>query len=128
MAAGLTIQPSGTEVKALYSVLTIERPRGRGTVPIAILLVDVRGDNLYASFRRDLASLAEDEELDVLEGMEEDILTRAREQGACRLLAWFVDTLSGYVRITDPCPVSVDGNWKGTLDRLFEDHVDQEPG
>ena len=115
--------PRASETSARYSVLTIESLRGRGTVPIAVLLLDSALDELYIRFREDLADIADAEELDVLEGMADSIIARARDEGATRLFDSFLDTLSGYLRIEDPHPLPVPADWKQAVDRLFEENV-----
>ena len=84
---------------AQYSVLSIQRLRGRGSVPIGVILLDPAKDMLWGRFREDLAEIADEDELDVLEGMADMIATRAREEGATRLFHGLLDTLSNYVRI-----------------------------
>jgi hypothetical protein len=107
----------------MFSVLEIERLHKKGRIPIAVLVLDVEADELYARFRDDLADIADDDALDVLEGMEQTIVARAREEGACLLFEWFADTLSGYVRMTEPRALPVPVNWKLAADGLFVEHV-----
>jgi hypothetical protein len=123
----MTVQPKinrrAPKNNALYSVLSIERLQGRGSVPIAVLLLDIVDDKLYMKFRDDLADVADTEELGVLEGMADTIMTRARDEGATRLFDWFRDTLSGYVRMDEPRAVPIATNWKEAIDRLFTENV-----
>ena len=114
---------AAAKINALYSVLTIERLHGRGSVPIAILLLDSVEDRLYARFRDDLAGIADDEATEVLEGMEEAIMTRAKEEGASRLWNWFSETLSGTIRMGEPEDLPAPEDWKAAIDVLFERHV-----
>jgi hypothetical protein len=122
-AAESNAQRSAPDAGAIFSVLEIERLHNRGRVPIAVLVLDVEADELYARFRDDLADIADEEALEVLEGMEQMIVARAREEGACRLFEWFADTLSGYVRMREPCVLPVPINWKSAADGLFVEHV-----
>ncbi len=114
-----------TDLKPLYSILTADRLHGKGTVPIAVLILDGAQDRLYARFRDDLAEIADEEALDVLEGMEGAIMDRASEEGATRLWAWFSDTLSGVVRMGEPQSLATPDDWKTEIDRLFDEHVKQ---
>ena len=125
MATDLKPQYAAAASSALYSVLTAERLHGKGSVPIAVLILDGAQDRLYARFRDDLAEIADEEALDVLEGMEGAILERASEEGAIRLWAWFSETLSGAVRMGEPHSLATPEDWKLTLDRLFDEHVKQ---
>ena len=112
-----------TDPNPLYSILTAERLHGKGSVPIAVLILDSARDRLYARFRDDLAEIADEESLDVLEGMEDAIMDRASEEGAIRLWAWFSDTLSGVVRMGEPHRLAPPDDWKIAIDRLFDEHV-----
>jgi hypothetical protein len=116
-------QPTVSVIPALYSVLAIERLAGKGSIPIAVLLVDVAEDKLYIRFRDDLADVADAEALDVLDGMADAIMARARDEGAVRLFGWFLDTLSGYVRLEEPRALPAPVNWLEAADRLFNDNV-----
>lgn len=108
---------------AIFSVLEIARLHNRGRVPIAVLVLNVEADELYVRFRDDLADIADDDTLDVLQGIEQTIVDRAREEGAGRLFKWFSDTLSGYVRMSQSRALPVPVNWKSAVDALFVEHV-----
>jgi hypothetical protein len=125
MATDLKPQFAAAGSGALYSILTAERLHGKGSVPIAVLILDQAQDRLYARFRDDLAEIADEEALDVLEGMEGAIMDRASEEGAIRLWAWFSDTLSGVVRMGEPHSMATPDDWKIAIDRLFDEHVKQ---
>ncbi len=74
-------------------------------------------------FREDLADVADEEALDVLDGLAETIMARAVDEGAAQLFHSLLGTLSGYVRIEDPRPLTVSSDWKGAVDRLFDENV-----
>jgi hypothetical protein len=114
-----------TDLKPLYSILTADRLHGKGSVPIAVLILDSAQDRLYARFRDDLAEITDEDSLDVLEGMEDAIMDRASEEGAIRLWAWFSDTLSGVIRMGEPQSLATPDDWKIAIDRLFEEYVKQ---
>jgi hypothetical protein len=115
-------RPAEAGAEALYSVLAIEKLRG-GKVPIGVILLDPAQDRLYMRFRDNLADVADEEALDVLNGMADTIMARALDEGATRLFHSLLDTLSGYVRIEDPRPLNVPSNWKDAVDRLFDQNV-----
>jgi hypothetical protein len=123
MTTGSKTRRKPPETSARYSVLTIERLQGLGPLPIAVLLLDSYHDELYIRFREDLADVAEAEELDVLEGMADTIMARAHDEGATQLFDWFLETLSGYVRIEDPHALPVPADWKRAVDLLFDENV-----
>ncbi len=94
-----------------------------GTLPIGIILLDSKQDRLYLRLRDDLAEFADEEALEVLEGLAEATMLRAAEEGATRLFNSLLDSLSGYVRIGDPRPLKVSSNWALAIGRLFEENV-----
>jgi len=112
--------PAGSGAEALYSVLAIEQLHARGTVPIGVILLDAAQDQLYIRFRDDLADVADEEALEVLDGIADAIMARVLTEGATRLFNYLLDTLSGYVRIEEPRPLTAPANWKETVDRLFD--------
>jgi hypothetical protein len=123
MTIGTTVRQAQPGKKAVYSVLKIERLRGAGTVPIAILLLDSAEDRLYMRFRDDLAEVADESELDVLELMPEMILQLSREEGGVKLFEKFADTLSGYVQMDEPRSLAYPHDWKHATDTLFTENV-----
>jgi SOS-response transcriptional repressor LexA len=104
-----------------YCLVQAELP-GQGLVNIGVLLEDPENDTLHLRFRRDLATLAEDQDLDVLEALAEDLAAKASEMGAEKLLEYLESTLSGSIRITDREEVLVD-NFTRALDRLYRKNV-----
>jgi hypothetical protein len=123
MAVASKTQRAVSEASALYSVLAIERLKGRVSVPIAVLLLNIAEDKLYVRFRDDMAEVADADALDVLEGLAEAIVARVRDEGAASLFRWFLDTLSGYVRMEEPRALPPPENWREATDRLFNENV-----
>jgi len=108
--------------RAAYSVLSA-RLTGGGSVPIAVLLLDVAQDQLLFRFRDDLDTIANEESLPVLEGMRDEMANWASEKGAKSLYLMFLDTLSNAVTISDPREVPPDSYLPDHLDRVFTNEV-----
>ncbi len=110
--------------EAVWSLLEIA-PAGQHPVPFGILLLDRISGELTMRFQ-DSAEIAglEEQEIEILEFLESDLVAKARESGGEKLLASLEDTLSGFFRISDRSSVSLSGNPRQTVDRLFDEHVD----
>jgi phage repressor protein C with HTH and peptisase S24 domain len=106
---------------ARYSVLQAELP-GQGLVNLGILLQNPATDALYLRLRRDLDSLAEDQDLDVLTSLADDLAAKAGEMGAEKLFEYLETTLSGTLRVTDREPVLIE-NFDRAVERLYRQHV-----
>ena len=104
-----------------FSLLQAELPE-HGLVNLGVLLQDPERDQLHLRLRRDLDTLAEEEDLDVLSALARDLAAKANEMGAESLLRYCEDTLSGALRITDREPVLVE-DFDQALDRLYRRHV-----
>jgi phage repressor protein C with HTH and peptisase S24 domain len=96
--------------------------RGHGVVNLGVLLEDPQSDALHLRFRRDLDSLADEEDLEVLAGLSEDLARKSGELGAEKLFEYLEGTLSTSVRITDREQVLVH-DFSRALDRLYRQHV-----
>src|ERR1700678_4238729 len=103
---------------ARYAIVQAEAP-GQGVCNIGVLLEDPETDSLALRFRRDLASLVEDEEdREVLETLADDLAAKAREMGAGKLFEYLESDLSGAVRTTDRAQVLVE-DFGRALNRLY---------
>lgn len=110
-----------TTSAARYAVLTADLAGG-GTTSIGVLLQNPKSDELYARLRRDWELIAGEEEAEVLRLLEDDLLAKAREIGAEKLLRWLEENASGSVRITDREEAMVEDFQRG-LNRLYSRHV-----
>lgn len=104
-----------------FCVVQTELP-DHGLVNLGVLLQDPDSDALFVRFRRDLDTLAEEEDREVLVALGDDLSAKAHEMGAERLFEYLESTLSGTVRITDREPVLVE-DFSRALDRLYRQNV-----
>ena len=104
-----------------YSLVQAEVP-GHGLVNVGVLLQDTQSDALHIRFRRDLDSLLEEEDLEVLESLSDDLSHKASELGAEKLFEYLESTLSASIRVTDREQILVD-DFARALDRLYRKHV-----
>ena len=104
-----------------FSLLQAELPE-HGLVTLGVLLQDPERNELHLRLRRDLETLAESEDLDVLKALGEDLSRKAREMGAESLLHYCEDTLSGAIRVTNREPVMVE-DFERAVDRLYRRYV-----
>ena len=104
-----------------FSIVQAELP-GHGVANLGVLLRDPETDRLLVRFRRDMDSLAEEEDLEALAALGDDLNAKGAEMGAERLFVYLENTLSASLRITDRSAVLVD-DFSRTLDRLYRQHV-----
>lgn len=95
---------------------------GRGLVNLGVLLEDPQSDALHLRFRRDMDSLVDEEDLEVLGGLADDLARKSGELGAGKLFEYLESTLSTSVRVTDREQVLVE-DFSRELDRLYRQHV-----
>jgi SOS-response transcriptional repressor LexA len=100
-----------------YCVVQVETPH-HGPVNVGVILQDPEADSLRVRFRRDLDSLAEEEDLDVLQTLADDLVQKAQEMGAEKLFQYLESNLSGAIRITDREEVPVE-DFGRALNRLY---------
>jgi len=91
---------------------------------IGVYLVDPAADRLWLRMRRTYEGLAEPEDIEVLEALEDDIRARAAEMGAEAFLASLEASLSNVLRVCARQSVAVDA-FSRVLDRLFDEHVER---
>jgi SOS-response transcriptional repressor LexA len=99
-----------------YAVLTA------GGTAIGVLLEDPESNALHVRLRRDWGTFADDEEREVLELLEDDLLSKAREMGADGVLLWLEENASNMFQVTDRESVLAD-DFPRTLNRLYRQHV-----
>jgi SOS-response transcriptional repressor LexA len=103
-----------------YTVLQADIP-GVVSENIGVLLVDDSG-SAHVKFRRDLRELADEDDAEYLELLEDDLRGKAAEMGGTSLLHWIIDTCSNVIRASDPEYTAVSSpEWD--IRRLYKAHV-----
>jgi len=105
---------------ARFAVLLVELPKA-GLVPAGVLLEDRNTDRVYLRLRRDWDLLAP-EESEILGEVEADLIAKAQEMGAARMIEWMTDTWSNTLQIQEPREVIVE-DFDRALGRLYRQHV-----
>ena len=91
---------------------------------IGVYLVDPATDRLWLRMRTSYEGLAEPDDIEVLEALEEDIRARAAEMGAEAFLQSLEDSLSNVVRVGERQSIAVDA-FSRVVDSLFNQHVEK---
>jgi len=91
---------------------------------IGVYLVDPATDRLWLRMRQDYQDIAEPDDVEVLEALEEDFRARAAEMGAEAFLLSLEDSLSNVLRAGERQRVEVDA-FSRVLDRLFDRDVEK---
>ena len=117
-----SVIPIGARREGTYVLLEAALPQ-RSPQAIGVLLMDAAGDRAWVRMRRRYDDLAEPDDAEVLEALEEDIRGRVAEMGAGPYLAWLEDTLSNALRVSERQTVAVD-SFTRVLDRLYTEHVE----
>ena len=95
----------------------------RPVQPIGVVLIDPASNRAWIRMRARYDDLADPEDAEVLEALEQDLRARAGGMGAEALLGWLEDSLSNAVRITARQEVAVDA-FTRVLDRLYSEEVE----
>ena len=131
-----TVIPIGTKAPrnarraASWATLQIAQP-GRGPVPYGILLADNETGELTlrlsdASRNASCLEGLDEGEVDILHALADDLARKGREMGGLGLLDSLEDTLSGFFRISGRAAVTYSGDARATVDRLFDEFVDND--
>ncbi len=107
--------------RALYSLLLADLP-GHSPETIGVLLLDPATDSLHVRLRRDWSTVASAEDAEVLEELEDDLMSQARERGAAGVLDFLENTASLSLRVTDREAITV-RDFDKTLSELYREHV-----
>jgi SOS-response transcriptional repressor LexA len=91
---------------------------------IGVYLVDPAADRAWLRLRTDYRAVAEPNDVEVLEALEEDLRARAAEMGAEALLQSLEDSLSNVLCVGDRQTVEVDA-FSRVLASLFDRHVEK---
>ena len=88
---------------------------------IGVLLVDGSG-SAHVKIRRDLHSVAEEDDAEYLEALGFDLRQKAAELGGRSLLRWLVENASNFLQVSDPEETAV--HWpEADLRRIYSEHV-----
>ncbi|HEY2013202.1 MAG TPA: S24 family peptidase [Bryobacteraceae bacterium] len=104
----------------LLSAVLPERPSQN----IGVFLFDPVTDRGWVRMRDSYRDLADPDDIEVLEALEEHVQAAVAESGAGSWLASVEDSLSNVLRVSERQPVAVDA-FSRVIDRLFEEHVDK---
>src|SRR5438309_1250042 len=104
-----------------YVLLEAALP-GKPPQNIGVLLMDAVEDRAWLRLRQNFHDLAEPEDAEVLEAIEEDIRAKVAESGAEAYLRSIEDSLSNVLRVSQRQTVAVDA-FTRVVDRLYEENV-----
>jgi SOS-response transcriptional repressor LexA len=117
-----SVIPIGARREGAYVLVEAALPE-RPPQAIGVILLDAAGGRGWVRLRRHYDDLAEPEDAEVLEALEQDMRERLAEMGAGACLAWLEDTLSNALRVSERRTVPVD-SFTRVLDRLYGEHVE----
>jgi phage repressor protein C with HTH and peptisase S24 domain len=109
--------------RGAYVLLEAALP-GRLPLTIGVLLIDPATDRGWVRMRARYHDLADSEDAEVLEALEEDIRRKVAETGAERYLRSLEDCLSNALGVSERQTVAVDA-FSRVLDRLYDEHVEK---
>lgn len=98
---------------------------GRPLVPAGVILFDPAAGMVDLKLRSDWSDIAEEDDVEVLERLEEDLKAKCREMPAGVFLADLEDKLSNVVRIGERRSVTF-RDFDRKLQRLFAEHLEPE--
>jgi phage repressor protein C with HTH and peptisase S24 domain len=98
---------------------------GRLPLNIGVLLIDPATDRGWVRMRARYDQLADPEDAEVLEALEEDIRRKVSETGAEAYLRSLEDSLSNVVRVSERQVVAGVDAFSRVLDQLYGQHVEK---
>jgi len=107
-----------------YVLLEAALP-GRLPLNIGVLLIDPATDRGWVRMRARYHDLADSEDAEVLEALEEDIRRKVSETGAEAYLRSLEDSLSNVVGVSERQIVEKVDAFSRVLDRLYGEHVEK---
>ena len=118
-----TVVPINARRQGTYVLLEAALP-GRLPLNIGVLLIDPETDRGWVRMRVRYDHLADSDDAEVLEALEEDIRRQVSEAGAQAYLRSLEDSLSNVVGVSERQTVAVDA-FSRVLDRLYDEHVEK---
>jgi phage repressor protein C with HTH and peptisase S24 domain len=117
------VVPINARRQGTYVLLEAALP-GRLPLNIGVLLIDPGADRGWVRMRPSYRDLADPDDAEVLEAIEEDIRRKLSEAGAEAYLQSLEDSLSNALRVSPRQAVAVDA-FSRVLDRLYDEHVEK---
>jgi len=108
-----------------YVLLETALP-GRPVEPAGVILIDPTTGRGWVRMRSSFEAIADPEDAQVLNALEDDLRARIVEMGGEACLALLEDSLSNALRVSQRQTVAVDA-FTRVLDQLFEEHVEKLP-
>ena len=118
-----TVVPIDARRQGTYVLLEAALPGGL-PLNIGVLLIDPATDRGWVRMRARYDDLADSEDAEVLEALEEDIRRKVSETGAEAYLRSLEDSLSNALCVSERQVVAVDA-FSRVLDRLYDEHVEK---
>jgi SOS-response transcriptional repressor LexA len=115
------IADRAAERRGEFALLMMALP-GRGRETAGVLLLDSDADALHIKLRRDWREIADEEDTEVFEILENDLELKAREMGGLALLDWLETNASQTIRLEERQALAV-RDFPATLNRLYREHV-----
>lgn len=109
----------------IYALLEAALP-DREPRNIGVILIDSETGRGWLKLRREYHDVAEPEDAEVLEALEDDLRERIRQDGAQATVEWMQDALSNVLRISDSREVTAE-SFTRALERLYKENVDDVP-
>ena len=119
-----TVVPINARRQGTYVLLEAALP-GRPRVNIGVLLIDPGTGRGWVRMRARYHDLADSEDAEVLEALEEDIRRKVSETGAEAYLRSLEDSLSNALRVGERQIVEKVDAFSRVLDRLYDEHVEK---
>jgi SOS-response transcriptional repressor LexA len=104
-----------------YVLLEAHLP-GRPPQNVGVLLIEPATGRGWIRLREDYRDIADPEDAEIFEALDEHLRARLDESGAERYLAHLEDSLSNALRVSERRAVEVDA-FTRVLDRLYGEHV-----
>ena len=120
-----SVTPINVRRQGAYVLLEAHLP-GKPPRNIGVYLVDPASGRLWLRMLQNLESIAEADDIEVLEHFEEYIRAQAESMGAETFLQSLEDSFSNVVRVGERHSVEVDA-FSRVLDDLFDTHVEKIP-
>jgi SOS-response transcriptional repressor LexA len=118
-----TVVPISGNRQGICVLLEAHLP-GRPPANIGVVLLDSSGGRAWLRLRPNFDDIADPEDAEVFQALEEQLRAGLAERGAEAYLRSLEDTLSNAVRISERQVVAVDA-FTRVLDRLYDEHVEK---